>query len=216
MNSKKIIDICDLFVDFNKNIESLFPLIQLNGKSAEIKRLPTFNIPQDIRNIEPNLKYQPIYRLEFENSDINVLLGDHTIGFDLSKSTNEDVNFIIDILESIKNEIHSINRIGTKKTFFTTTIENFLSIKIKNNDYLKSLSNIKIKKEYGENICFIMIADNKSNILTLDNEYKEENGYFIEIITAYEKPNSNYDNTICKKIKELHSLQNEKMKEIIP
>ncbi|EMH7757079.1 hypothetical protein V6T00_000273 [Campylobacter jejuni] len=40
--NKKIVDVCDLFVTFKNNIESLFSIIKINNASPKIERLPTF------------------------------------------------------------------------------------------------------------------------------------------------------------------------------
>ncbi|ECQ3490392.1 hypothetical protein FY788_08665, partial [Campylobacter jejuni] len=145
--NKKIVDVCDLFVTFKNNIESLFSIIKINNASPKIERLPIFNIPQEVRQLDPNLKYQPTHKLTFENEDTSIFLGDNVIGFDSSKREKEDINFISTILKSLKDEIESINRIGIKRTFNIDSIDNFLELKIKNdgnNDSLKKLSHIQL------------------------------------------------------------------------
>ncbi|WP_193558277.1 hypothetical protein [Campylobacter jejuni] len=148
--NKKIIDICDLFVKFKDNIESLFSIIKIEDASQKIERLSIFNIPQEIRQLDPNLKYQPTHKLTFEGKDTSIFLGDNVIGFDSSKCEKEDIEFISTILESLKDEIESINRIGIKRTFNIDSIDNFLELKIKNNDStddLKKLSQIQLKED---------------------------------------------------------------------
>ncbi|WP_348518087.1 hypothetical protein [Campylobacter sp. CCS1377] len=213
LENRKIIDVCDLFVTFKNNIESLFSLIQIDSASPKIERLPTFNIPQEIKDLEPNLRHQPTYRLKFENIDTNIFLGDNIIGFDLFKKDN---SFIFKVLESIGNEIESISRIGTKRVFNVDSIKDFLTIKIKDKDCLDFLSNIKLREEHDDNVCFVTIINKTFNKtfdkITLD---KEKQGYIMEIIAACEKiSSSGYDDSICEKINELYKLQDNKMDEM--
>ncbi|HEB8069328.1 TPA: hypothetical protein RZJ87_000582 [Campylobacter jejuni] len=209
--NKKIVDVCDLFVTFKNNIESLFSIIKINNISPKIERLPIFDIPQEVRQLDPNLKYQPTHKLTFEDEDTSIFLGDNVIGFDSSKREKEDIDFISKILKSLKDEIKSISRIGTKRVFNVDSIKGFLAIKIKDKDCLDFLSNIKLREECDDNICFVTII-NKTFNKTFN---KEKQGYIMEIITACEKISSRgYDDSICDKIKELYKLQNNKMDEI--
>ncbi|ELE7162783.1 hypothetical protein ACLWVS_000159 [Campylobacter jejuni] len=210
--NKKIIDICDLFVKFKDNIESLFSIIKIEDASQKIERLSIFDIPQEIRQLDPNLKYQPTHKLTFEGKDTSIFLGDNVIGFDSSKCEKEDIDFISTILESLKDEIESINRIGIKRTFNIDSIDNFLELKIKNNDStddLKKLSQIQLKED---NWVFNIISAEKNNIAINNN--KKTSGYIVDIIVFYE----NLENCNCEeainKISQLYSLQEEKYKKI--
>lgn len=208
----KIIDVCDLFVTFKSDVENLFSIIKIDNASPKIERLSIFNIPQEVRQIEPNLKYQPTHKLTFEGKDIGIFLGDNVIGFDSSKREKEDIDFISTILESLKDEIESINRIGIKRTFDIDSIDNFLELKIKNNDSnddLKKLSQIQLKED---NWVFNIISAEKNDIVINNN--KKTSGYMVDVIVFYEKlENFNYNETI-EKISQLYSLQEEKYKKI--
>ncbi|EFU7409456.1 hypothetical protein N4V76_001231 [Campylobacter coli] len=68
----KIIDVCDLFVTFKSDVENLFSIIKIDNASPKIERLSIFNIPQEVRQIEPNLKYQPTHKLTFEGKDTGI------------------------------------------------------------------------------------------------------------------------------------------------
>ncbi|EHL3398435.1 hypothetical protein KDM19_001782, partial [Campylobacter jejuni] len=209
--NKKIVDVCDLFVTFKNNIESLFSIIKINNASPKIERLPIFNIPQEVRQLDPNLKYQPTHKLTFENEDTSIFLGDNVIGFDSSKREKEDINFISTILKSLKDEIESINRIGIKRTFNIDSIDNFLELKIKNdgnNDSLKKLSHIQLKEDNW----VVNIANAENNNVVINNE--KRNGYIVDVITFFENlKNCNYEETM-KKISQLYSLQEKKYKKI--
>ncbi|EFU7409457.1 hypothetical protein N4V76_001232 [Campylobacter coli] len=139
-------------------------------------------------------------------------LGDNVIGFDSSKREKEDIDFISTILESLKDEIESINRIGIKRTFDIDSIDNFLELKIKNNDSnddLKKLSQIQLKED---NWVFNIISAEKNDIVINNN--KKTSGYMVDVIVFYEKlENFNYNETI-EKISQLYSLQEEKYKKI--
>lgn len=211
--NKKIIDICDLFVKFKNNIESLFSIIKIEDASQKIERLSIFDIPQEIRQLDPNLKYQPTHKLTFEGKDTSIFLGDNVIGFDSSKCEKEDIDFISTILESLKDEIESINRIGIKRTFDIDSIDNFLELKIQddsNNDSLKKLSHIQLK----ENNWTVNIVSAEKNNIAINNN-KKTSGYIVDIIVFYE----NLENCNCEeainKISQLYSLQEEKYKEIV-
>ncbi|EOI4543303.1 TPA: hypothetical protein R8P70_000285 [Campylobacter jejuni] len=212
LENRKIIDVCDLFVTFKNNIESLFSLIKTDDASPKIERLSIFDIPQDIRQLDPNLKHQPTHKLIFGNKDTSIFLGDNVIGFDSSKREKEDIDFISKILKSLKDEIESINRIGTKRTFDIDSIDNFLNLKIKNNDStddLKKLSQIQLKED---NWTVDIVNAEKNNIVINNN--KKTSGYIVDIIVFYENlENCNYEEAI-KKIPRLYSLQEEKYKEI--
>lgn len=210
--NKKIIDICDLFVKFKNNIESLFSIIKIEDASQKIERLSIFDIPQEIRQLDPNLKYQPTHKLTFEGKDTSIFLGDNVIGFDSSKREKEDIDFISTILESLKDEIESINRIGIKRTFDIDSIDNFLELKIKNNDSnddLKKLSQIQLKED---NWTVNIVSAEKNNIAINNN--KKTSGYMVDVIVFYE----NLENCNCEeainKISQLYSLQEEKYKKI--
>ncbi|ECQ5881499.1 TPA: hypothetical protein R1696_000105 [Campylobacter coli] len=212
LENRKIIDVCDLFVTFKNNIESLFSLIKTDDASPKIERLSIFDIPQDIRQLDPNLKHQPTHKLIFGNKDTSIFLGDNVIGFDSSKREKEDIDFISKILKSLKDEIESINRIGTKRTFDIDSIDNFLNLKIKNNDStddLKKLSQIQLKED---NWTVDIVNAEKNNIVINNN--KKTSGYIVDIIVFYE----NLENCNCEeainKISQLYSLQEEKYKEI--
>ncbi|EQC3768061.1 hypothetical protein ACY4UO_000288 [Campylobacter jejuni] len=213
LENRKIIDVCDLFVTFKNNIESLFSLIKTDDASPKIERLSIFDIPQDIRQLDPNLKHQPTHKLIFGNKDTSIFLGDNVIGFDSSKREKEDIDFISKILKSLKDEIESINRIGTKRTFDIDSIDNFLNLKIKNNDStddLKKLSQIQLKED---NWTVDIVNAEKNNIVINNN--KKTSGYIVDIIVFYENlENCNYEEAI-KKIPRLYSLQEEKYKEIV-
>ncbi|ENP7015055.1 hypothetical protein ACUFCL_000317 [Campylobacter coli] len=139
-------------------------------------------------------------------------LGDNVIGFDSSKREKEDIDFISTILESLKDEIESINRMGIKRTFDIDSIDNFLELKIKNNDSnddLKKLSQIQLKED---NWVFNIISAEKNDIVINNN--KKTSGYMVDVIVFYEKlENFNYNETI-EKISQLYSLQEEKYKKI--
>ncbi|EGK8155682.1 hypothetical protein IO465_001618 [Campylobacter coli] len=211
--NKKIIDICDLFVKFKNNIESLFSIIKIEDASQKIERLSIFDIPQEIRQLDPNLKYQPTHKLTFEGKDTSIFLGDNVIGFDSSKCEKEDIDFISTILESLKDEIESINRIGIKRTFDIDSIDNFLKLKMQddsNNDSLKKLSQIQLK----ENNWTVNIVSAEKNNIAINNN-KKTSGYIVDIIVFYENlENCNCEEAI-KKISRLYSLQEEKYKEIV-
>lgn len=210
--NKKIVDICDLFVKFKNNIESLFSIIKIEDASPKIERLPIFDIPQDIRQLDPNLKHRPTHKLKFDNKDTSIFLGDNVIGFDSSKREKEDINFISTILESLKDEIESINRIGIKRTFNIDSIDNFLNLKIKNNDStddLKKLSQIQLKEDNW----VVNIVSAENNNVVINNE--KRNGYIVDVITFFENlKNCNYEETM-KKISQLYSSQEEKYKKIV-
>ncbi|MBZ7949670.1 hypothetical protein [Campylobacter molothri] len=210
--NKKIIDVCDLFVTFKNNIESLFSIIKINNTSPKIERLPIFNIPQEVRQLDSNLKYQPTHKLTFEDEDTSIFLGDNVIGFDSSKCEKKDINFISTILESLKDEIESINRIGIKRTFNIDSIDNFLNLKIKNddnNDSLKKLSHIQLKEDNW----VVNIVSAENNNVVINNE--KRNGYIVDVITFFENlKNCNYKETM-KKISKLYSSQEEKYKKIV-
>lgn len=210
--NKKIIDICDLFVNFKNNIESLFSIIKIEDASPKIERLSVFDIPQEIRQLDPNLKHQPTHKLIFSSKDTSIFLGDNVIGFDSSKREKEDINFISTILKSLKDEIESINRIGIKRTFDIDSIDNFLKLKIKDDDSnedLKKLSQIQLKEN---NWTIDIVSAEKNNIVINNN--KKTSGYIVDIIVFYE----NLENCNCEeaieKISRLYSLQEEKYKEI--
>ncbi len=212
LENRKIIDVCDLFVTFKSDVENLFSIIKIDDASPKIERLSVFDIPQEIRQLDPNLKYQPTYKLTFEGKDTSIFLGDNVIGFDSSKREKEDIGFISTILESLKDEIKSINRLGTKRTFDIDSIDNFLKLKIKdddNNDNLKKLSQIQLKED---NWVLNIISADKNEITINDNE--KISGYMVDIIVFYE----NLENCDCKevieKISQLYSLQEEKYKKI--
>ncbi|EAI5466737.1 hypothetical protein BXA06_03965 [Campylobacter lari] len=212
LENRKIIDVCDLFVTFKSDVENLFSIIKIDNTSPKIERLSIFSIPQEVRQIDPNLKYQPTYKLTFEGKDTSIFLGDDIIGFNLSKNKADETNidFIFKILELIEEEIQSVARIGIKRIFNNESINNQLSLKINNIDKTKNFSQIKLK----EDNCLTTITNAENHQVIIDDNRKT-NGYLIEIITFYDNLEIIKHNTIKENINNLYVLQEKKYNEII-
>ncbi|MBD5165219.1 TIGR04255 family protein [Helicobacter sp.] len=212
--------ICDLSLKFKGDIENLLPIIISSEYAfSDIERLPANQIPLNIRSIEPSLKMQPIYKIHSKEHNVEIMLGDFTIGFTTTSYKNwEDFNKIqTAIIKTIieKDVIEKINRIGLRYiNFFNGNIKekgkDTFSFKINNEEKLENLLNVCFREEVKGNVVNTIIANKQTQML----EKVAQEGYITDIIVAFENNTKMDYNEIANKIEELHTIQEEQFESI--
>lgn len=204
--------VCDFMLEFNCDIENLLPIVVTNSNLTKIERLAVSDIPRNIRTMDPNLKFQPIYKITSEKHKISVMFGEHIIIFNTLdyKSWNdfsEVRKVIIDKLIE-KKAIVKINRIGLRYINIIKediTKNKIFSFKINNKDMLNELSQVSFSKKEKD------IVINTTIVSQIDKKQEE---YITDIIVAFEHDITIDSGIINEKIEEMYTIQKDNFSSI--
>jgi uncharacterized protein (TIGR04255 family) len=114
----------------------LYP--NLLDKFQNFNELPILQIPEDIRNQNPNLKYQPFYRFS-DNANFEILVGSNVVAISNTKNYagwelfSENIYFILNILLEAKIP-SAISRFGLRyMSFFELDIFKVINFELTQN-----------------------------------------------------------------------------------
>lgn len=161
--------------------ESLYPAMALVGdlykiNYSDIKETPFRNMPKEIRDSNPEFKYQPLYEVSSTTIPMRVIIGDNIFGV----ATNNYISWNEFILEAEKvfNVLFNTNKSGLKITRVGIRYIDFIE---NCNLFLENHIKIEVSKEFKNN----------SNALNLRFENKVENTIIVEnIIYPFQKHKS--------------------------
>lgn len=204
--------VCDFMLEFNCDIENLLPIVVTNSDLTKIERLAVSDIPRNIRAVDPNLKFQPIYKITSEEHKISVMFGEHIIIFNtLDYKCWDDFSkvrkVIIDKLIEEKT-ITRISRIGLRYINLIKediTKNEIFSFKINNKDMLNELSQVSFFKTEEDIVINTTIASQ------IDKKQEE---YITDITVAFEHDIDIDSEIINNKIEEMHTIQKDKFNSI--
>ncbi|EAI6362358.1 TIGR04255 family protein [Campylobacter coli] len=212
MNNTIVNCVCDFMLEFSCDIENLLPILVVEGNLKKIERLAVGDIPRNIRTVNPNLKFQPVYRITSEEHKISVMFGEYIIIFntldykcwdDFSQVQKTIINKLIE-----KNIIAKISRIGLR--YINLIKEDFaknkiFSFKINDKDMLSELSQVSFFKMEKD------IAINTTIASQIDKKQEE---YITDITVAFDNDIVIDPEIIDKKIEEMHEIQKIEFKSI--
>ncbi|EOI8655422.1 TIGR04255 family protein [Campylobacter jejuni] len=204
--------VCDFMLEFNCDIENLLPIVVTNSDLIKIERLAVSDIPRNIRTMDPNLKFQPIYKITSEEHKISVMFGEHIIIFNtLDYKSWDDFSkvrkVIIDKLIE-KKTIVKISRIGLRYINLikeNITKNKIFSFKINNKDMLNELSHISFFNTEEDIVINTTIASQ------IDKKQEE---YITDITVAFEHDITIDPEIINDKIEKMHTIQKGKFSSI--
>lgn len=204
--------VCDFMLEFNCDIENLLPIVVTNSDLTKIERLAVSDIPRNIRAVDPNLKFQPIYKITSEEHKISVMFGEHIIIFNtLDYKCWDDFSkvrkVIIDKLIEEKT-ITRISRIGLRYINLIKediTKNEIFSFKINNKDMLNELSQVSFFKTEEDIVINTTIASQ------IDKKQEE---YITDITVAFEHDIDIDSEIINNKIEKMHTIQKDKFNSI--
>ncbi len=156
----------------NTHPNAVFGLIYsaLQNSFPNVENLPILQIPEPLRNIDPNLKYKPHYKIS--NTEYVVQIGSDVISissYPNYSSWSSFYNKIIDVLNSIEKSsvIKTVLRVGIRYiNFFENDIYNKINLNISINnstiDYKSTVFRTEIIKSDFVNT--LQVANNINNM----------------------------------------------------
>jgi len=156
----------------NTHPNAVFGLIYsaLQNSFPNVENLPILQIPEPLRNIDPNLKYKPHYKIS--DTEYVVQIGSDVISissYPNYSSWSSFYNKIIDVLNSIEKSsvIKTVLRVGIRYiNFFENDIYNKINLNISINnstiDYKSTVFRTEIIKSDFVNT--LQVANNINNM----------------------------------------------------
>lgn len=154
----------EIFFDTGISLENLYGKLYsglFENFCTTVQTLPLSQIPQIIRESDPNLKYQPIYRCEDNNHHV-ILLGQHSLAFEhlspYSNWTDWSASFYPKIKSFLElGKIKSVNRLRLRSTdVFPVNVVEKLNINVSVNQESIHTAPLFVSTE-------IHIGDNKAS-----------------------------------------------------
>lgn len=208
--------------------ESSYPTVALLGDIykigyTNIAETPFRNMPPEIRNSNPDFKYQPMYEISSPDSHYKINVGDNIFGISTSAYTSwntfiSETKAMFNILFTNQNSDLKVSRIGLRylDMIDNKNIFNGEHIKLKISDESKNESDsINMRFDTTIDSCKVTEA-----IIypfpRIDN--KEIIGTFIDIITSKENVelfNENIKEEFYSIADKLHMIQKNQFKKIL-
>lgn len=155
----------------NINQNAVFGLIYnaLQKDFPKVDNLPVLQIPEPIRNIDPNLKFKPYYKIS--NEEYVVQIGPDVLSiasFPQYAGWKKFSTIISDVLERIENTtvIKNVSRVGIRYiNFFDYNIFDKINLNVQINNSLIDYRSTVVKTEIlqDEYISTLQIANSVSN-----------------------------------------------------
>lgn len=193
------------------------------GTKPKITRLGNAELPRVFREKDPNLRYSPIVRIDFE--DYIIGLGDHSLQINCKipyKGWKAFYKFIMEVLH-ILNELSVINEVIRYSLKYTDLIEtegavdeqiNLTSLKVSfGQQELLSLDNIWFRTEIKQNEFVHIVSIATSAEAKVKGEAINKRGIIVETDTIRENfkiPFSEWLNSTNNSLNYIHEL-NKKM-----
>jgi uncharacterized protein (TIGR04255 family) len=211
INPCPIIDaLIEIRFSTNINSDAVFGLIYnaLHSDFEKVDKLPIMQLPDQVRNADPNLKFKPHYR--FSNENIVLQVGPNVISISSFPQYTGWSSFsskIYEILEKVQNIgiIDSIIRIGIRYiNFFEQNIFDNINLKVTLSEDTIDYKNTVIRTEINQDTY-------KSTLQVANNaNHNNKNGSVIDIDTFMDK---NIDDFFNRK-KDIIDNGHEKEKEL--
>lgn len=205
--------------------ESSYPTVALLGDMYKIgytiiDETPFRNMPPEIRNSNPNFKYQPMYEISSPENHYKINVGDKIFGVSASAYISwndfiQDTKKIFNVLFSNSTSDLKISRIGLR---YLDMLDN---INIFENSHIKlEISSESKSRSNSINIRFDNIIDSCNVAETIvypvekiDN--KAVLGTLIDIITAKEQIKDIDKDNFYSIANKLHEIQKNQFKKIL-
>jgi len=147
------------------------------GGDFDIVETPLLTLPDNIRKLDPNLKYQPIYEILLKNKSLKVLIGTYSIGINFIQYENWEKNkYFIDLLlkiiltpkfdiKPIRTGLRYVNFYEGKNIIKMNTVNIKVGQKILEDQKIHlKVEKKKNNKELDNSIGIIYIIDNNNII----------------------------------------------------
>jgi uncharacterized protein (TIGR04255 family) len=146
----------------------IYPIILKKYPDLKLVPLPLSQVPQIARSNDPNLKYQPLYRLQ--NGNINITIGSQVIAFSVSKpymGWTQWKSAILGILNEISNRkiIKTVERTGLRYiNFLEQNVYDVINadIRIINSQVKCTSTTIRTEIPDSEYVKALQLANNAS------------------------------------------------------
>ncbi len=191
---------------------------------TDVVETPFYGIPKEIRTKNPDFVFQPMYEVTSIDTNYKVSVGDNTFGINTNRYESwsdfiKHAKEVFSVLFSKKNSNLSIARIGLRYLYLIGDKNIFddkhIVLKISGKDRNKSnMINLRFDNEIrGYKVV--------ENIIYPFNDKSATNkvGTFIDIITVKENleiSGEEIDKEFYKIINDLHRLNKEQFREILP
>lgn len=156
----------------NTHPNAVFGLIYraLQNSFPNVENLPILQIPEPLRNLDPNLRYKPHYKIS--NSEYVVQIGPDVISISSYPKYSGWINFskkIIEVIENIEKAsvIKNVLRVGIRYiNFFENDIYNKINLNISINDSVIDYKSTFFRTEIikSDFVNTLQVANNISNM----------------------------------------------------
>ena len=187
--------------------DAIFGLVynKLNGEFGNVEKLPILQLPENLRSVDPNLKYKPYYKISSESfivqvgpDVLSIVSKDGYAGWEIFSKK------ILDVIAQVHelDIINSIERVALRYlNFFTTDVFKSIELEIRINSKDINYSNTVFRTEI-EAEGFVSILQIANNVISFGNV-----GSVIDIDTYKDK---NLDGFLSEKeeiINLIHSCE---------
>jgi uncharacterized protein (TIGR04255 family) len=167
--------------------------------------LPVVNLPENIRNTDPNLKFKPLYFIEGEKT--NIQIGTDVININSKMpymGWSDFSTIVVDVFQKVfeSNVVGDVMRLGHRYVNFVQgDIASDLKVFLKQDDAIGTLKN--------QNYRAIIPDGNFNNCLmfTNDGRYRDMVGSLIDIDTSREYSNGYFINNIKQELDIAHKCE---------
>lgn len=208
--------------------EAVFGIIypQLAREYTQLNKLPILQVPNDIRERDPNLIYAPHYEFFDKNEKLKILVGSRVIAIVFNKMENNEYpgwteyieGKVLGIYEKIfaSKIISKIDRFAIRYTdFFQSNIFEHTKYQVSsdNKNNLGIDEKIQISRNFKEeDFTHNIIISNNSEFITNNNR---EFGSIIDIDTYVENLNINFESDYSNLLKKCHILNKNQFFDIL-
>jgi len=202
----------------------IYPLLSKDYK--KLNKLPILQVPNDIRERDPNLVFAPHYEFLDEDEILKILVGPRVIAIAFHKTENNDYpgwteyieGKIFDIYEKVfsSNVVSKIDRFAIRYTdFFKSNIFEHTEYKVSSNDKkdLGLIEKIQISRNFKEDdFNHNIVISNNSEFITNN---KRELGSIIDIDTYIKNLSENFESNYKALLRKCHLLNKNQFFDIL-
>lgn len=201
--------------------ESFIPVISKVDQFDKIVKLPLYQVPENIRKNDPNLKFQPLYEIRSNiNTSYKIMLGDSMIGIALNGKYTSWTNSLFPQIKKLFSEIlnsgkvFKIERMGLRYVDFLENENIFetgkIGVTINNQPSNTKKMFLRIEDKIDE------VDYNKVIVNNVQYQNFASSGSIIDIVTSKNINDViNEEGEFFTSIDKLHDINKDKFKEVI-
>jgi uncharacterized protein (TIGR04255 family) len=201
----------------------------LEAHPQQIERLPVADIPSEIRSRDPNLRFQPLMRLHWDDNFL-IMVGDATVGLACKMPYAGWKNFKPHILRLTKilNESHLIERLDRYSMKYVAIIEganlaaqiSLINISLKLGDYTLKEEPfiIRVERREGSLLHIVQLGAPSTGPVVTDNKQTTRTGLLIDIDSVCERDIPDMSTIIeelPERLEDIHTRNKERFFELL-